>query len=62
MLAGYGQPQQPHNLAVDHGYPAAMTLQGLGGQAQVLSSPILDSFNLPPPSWLSGELPRQPAG
>ena len=46
MLAGYGQPQQPHNLAVDHGYPAAMTLQGLGGQAQVLSSPILDSFNL----------------
>ena len=36
MLAGYGQPQQPHNLAGDHGYPAAMTLQGLGGQAEVI--------------------------
>ena len=36
FLAGFGQPPQPqNNNQVDLGYPAAMTLQGIGGQGLV---------------------------
>ena len=35
LFAGLGQPPQPYLGAVDTGYPANLTLGGIGGQAQV---------------------------
>ena len=46
-LAGYGVAPQPYQGALDLGYPAHLTLAGIGGQAQVFNWLVLSQDSWP---------------